>query len=156
MAELDWRFEDAADLVRRDRKRVLAANSAWPLAALVLWLWLRTSAPVVAGVFLGMGLAWGLSLLSAWRAVARSWRSYVAAQFRPLQVELREDGLTWSGPHGSRVLRWDDLSVERLRATWVLRVSGRELAYLPARVLSPAEADRLRQQASPNRNVSIA
>jgi hypothetical protein len=143
MVDFEWRIEDAQDLIRRDQRKALLANSPFPLAAALIALWLRSTAPLVAAVFLGMCMAWTMSLFSVWQSIRRNWRAYVDAQFRPLRVTLRDDGLTWEGPHGSRILRWEGVSVGRVGGTWVLRVGGRELAYLPGRVLSSEDAGQL-------------
>src|SRR5262249_15283392 len=135
MAEFEWRPDDVRDLIRRDLVRSIQLNSAFPVAAALLWLWLRGSSPSLAMVFLGMCIAWAVSLLSGLRVVMQRWRTYVKAQFRPLRVSLRDEGLTWEGPHGSRVLKWEGMSLSRVGTTWVLLVGGQELAYLPARVL---------------------
>jgi hypothetical protein len=149
MAEFEWQPADVRELVHRDRMRVLSANAPYVFGAALFAAWLRTSVPPLACVFLGMCTAWALSLLLLLRTIGKNWRSYVSAQFRPLQVTFRDDGLTWEGPHGSRVLRWDGLSVRQLGTTWVLLIGGRELAYLPGRALSTDEAEQLQRRATP-------
>jgi hypothetical protein len=143
MAEFEWQPDDVRDLVRRDLVRSSQLNGVFPIATALLSLWLRKSWPIAAAVLLGMCIAWTLSLLSGLRSLTGRWQAYVKAQFRPLRVSLRDEGVTWEGPHGSRVLRWEGLSVRRVGTTWVLLVGGQELAYLPARVLTSEEAERL-------------
>lgn len=136
MAEFEWTAKDASDLVRRDRTRVLRQGSPAIVASALVALWLKSSAPGLAALFLGMCVAWVISVWSQIHALGSRWR---VLQIGPLTVELGDQGLTWQGSHGTRVLRWDALEVRRLGATWILLVKGYEAAFLPSRCLSDDE-----------------
>jgi hypothetical protein len=104
-------------------------------ALFALWLW--ASEPPLAAIFVGMFIAWLLSVIlqvfwGPWR-----WR---VLHTGPVQVLVDDVGITWSAPHGSRFLRWEALSVSRLGNTWVVSVHGHEAAYIPARCLDATEA----------------
>ena len=137
MAEFEWIARDASDLVRRDRIRVIQQGSPAIVASGLMALWLNTTAPAWAAVFLGMCVAWVVSVATQVYALPSRWR---ALQAGPLRVEFGEQGLTWVASHGTRLLRCDGLEVRRLGATWILSVRGHEAAFLPSRCLDADES----------------
>lgn len=148
MTEFEWRLEDVRDLVRRSRFQTLEYYSPFSVATAVLAVWFAmVDAPGSAAVLGGMCIAWTASLLWSIRQVGRRWRVYIQTQSRPLRVDLGDEGVTWQAKHGTRCLLWDALSAKRVGRTWALLVGGHEVAYLPARVLSPVDVERLEARA---------
>ena len=150
MGDIDWRREDVGDLVRRDRRLLLQQGSPFVVASAVFGMWLRGTWPIVSGVFLGMSLAWVLSLVSSWRSSSKRWQVYVSAQPQPLTCTVDPLGLSWHAAHGERNLNWSAVLVKRLGRTWLLLVGGHEAAYLPARCLTDSETKILEAQSQRN------
>ena len=143
MAEFEWTAKDARDLVRRDRIRVLQQASPAIVASALVALWLNGQAPWLSALFLGMSVAWVVSVWSQMHTLGSRWK---VLQIGPLTVEFGDQGLTWQGAHGTRVLRWEALQVRQLGATWILLVKGYEAAFLPSRCLSADETRILNER----------
>ncbi len=140
MADLEWQASDSRDLIRRDRRRAWVQGIPFLGLSGLFALWLKRSEPVLAAVFLGVFIAWLLSVaLQIYWAPSR-WR---VLQTGPTRVSFDDLGITWLASHGSRLLRWDRLSVSRCGDTWIISVRGHEAAFIPARCLDANEAGRL-------------
>src|SRR5262252_7983975 len=62
MAELDWQASDSRDLVRRDRTRALLYGLPCLVVSGLFAVWLKRHEPFLAAVFLGMFIAWLLTV----------------------------------------------------------------------------------------------
>ena len=143
MTQFEWAPEDAADLIRRDRGRALRQGSPIILAAGLMALWLRTTAPSWAAVFLGMCVAWALSLATQMKSLRSRWR---ALEMGSMQLDCSDTGLTWVASYGTRVLRWEETKVQQLGATWILLIRGHEAAFIPGRCVNADDEKLLRER----------
>jgi hypothetical protein len=146
MSLIKWEQHDVAGLVRRDRRRTLRQFTPLAVAVGLLAVWTYRSEPVLSGVFGGMFVAWAWSLAWSWRAVGGHWRDFVSAQPKDAEVQVGELCVGWTASYGSRVLRWEGLTVKKVGGAWTLSVQGREAAYLPARCLDAGETETLQKR----------
>jgi hypothetical protein len=76
VAEYEWRDSDPRDLVRRDMVQLLRRGSPAIAASGVLALWLRSTAPRWAAMFLGMSVAWLISVAIQAKDLRARWGPY--------------------------------------------------------------------------------
>jgi hypothetical protein len=140
VAEVEWKASDSHDLIRRDRKTAISQGIPVMAGAALFALWLGKDEADLAAVFVGMFIAWLLSVIVTIVGAPRRWR---VLELGPTRVVFDDLGITWLAPHGSRLLRWDAVSISRLGNTWILSVRGHETAFVPARYLDANESSRL-------------
>jgi hypothetical protein len=90
-----------------------------------------------------MFIAWLLSVIVTIVWAPRRWR---VLELAPSRVVFDDLGVTWLAPYGSRMLRWDAVSIGRLGNTWILSVGGHEAAFIPARCLDATESSQLERR----------
>ena len=146
MSPINWNEGNVAELIWRDRRRVLRQSIPLTLAAALMALWLSRTEPVASAGFVGMFIAWAWSVVWAWRTVRRHWLQFVKAQPVDAEVAIDHTGVSWKASYGSRTLRWDGITVRRMNGIWLFEVAGREVAYLPAHGLEAQEEQELEKR----------
>jgi hypothetical protein len=129
--------DEVAHLFRAAQRRLVVSQSPYPLVSFALAAWAATTWPLAAGVLLGMGVAWGWSLLARLRYLRARYRAYLARPSGTVTFEITPDAVRWQSPVGEGSYRWHALSLEEYGDSVVIRDNDRDLVLLPRRRLSP-------------------
>ena len=104
---------DLEELVRRDLWSEFRQQGLFPLVALVAAAVLVWAHPTLGAIALGMGLAWGYSLVAHLRAIRPHYQLRQGSLAGPLTVKFVEDGVWTDMPAGTGTLRWSQLGAIR-------------------------------------------
>jgi hypothetical protein len=132
-------IDEVGQLFRSARRRLIMAQSPYPLASFVTAAWLAATWPAGAGIVLGMGLAWSWSLVGSLRHIRARYRAYLANPSAVVTFEITSEAVRWQSPVGEGSYRWHAISLEEYGDAFVVRDNDRDLALLPRRVLSPED-----------------
>jgi hypothetical protein len=132
--------DEVATLFRSARRRLVVAQSPYPVVSFAVGLWAATTWPVAGAVVSGMGLAWAWSLVAGLRYLRRRYRAYLARPGEPVTFEITPDSVRWRSLVGEGSYRWQAISLEEYGDAFVIRDNDRDLALLPRSVLSPDDA----------------
>jgi hypothetical protein len=141
---------DLEQLVRRDLWNELRQQGPFPLGALVAAAVLVWIHPLLGAVALGMGIAWGYSLVAHLRAVRPWYRLRQGSLAGPLTVKFVEDGVWTDMATGSGTLRWSELgAIRNYPELFVFEDGdGYECLILPKRHFSAEDLALLQSKAS--------
>lgn len=140
---------DLEELIRRDLWNEVRQQALFPLGALVaaaLLAWFHLSLGAIA---LGMGMAWGYSLVAHLRAIRPRYQMRQGSLAGPLTVEFVEDGVWTEMPAGTGTLRWKQLgAIRNYPGLFVFEdEDGYECLILPKRHFSGEELALLQSKA---------
>ena len=141
---------DLEALVRRDLWSGLRHQGPFPLGALAaatVFVWIH---PILGALALGMGLAWGYSLVAHLRAIRPHYKLRQGSLAGPLTIEFVEDGVWTDMPIGSGTLRWSQLgAIRNYPGLFVFEdPDGYECLILPKRHFSTENLALLHSKAS--------
>jgi hypothetical protein len=142
--------KDLEELIRRDLWNEVRQQGLFPLAALVaaaVLVWVHS---LLGAIALGMGIAWGYSLVVHLRAIRPWYRLRQGSFAGPLTVSFQEDGVRTEMPIGTGMLRWDQLgAIRNYPGLFVFEdQDGYECLILPKRYLSAEDLALLQSKAS--------
>lgn len=140
MATYDLGTEEVAQLFRCARRRILVGQTPYPVASLALAVLLARSSPVAGGVMLGMGLAWGWSLVASLRYLRARYQAYLRRPGGSVSFEIMPEAVRWRNQAGEGMYRWHAISVEAFGDAFVIRDNDRDLALIPKGVLTEGDA----------------
>jgi hypothetical protein len=141
---------DLEELIRRDLWNELRQQGLFPLGALLAAAVLAWFHLLLGAVALGMGLAWGYSVVAHLRAIRPGYQRRQGSLAGPLTIEFVEDGVWTEMPAGTGTLRWNQLgAIRNYPGLFVFEdEDGYECLILPKRHFGAEDLALLQSKAS--------
>ena len=136
--------KDLDDMLNVEVSQILQWHTPFPVAALVVAIWLRASTPGWAALTLGMAIAWLISIIWAVHAIRARYAGYRADTCPSITFNLSPDQIQWSAQgSGSGWMSWDGTVVREQGGMFIVSDGISDIGFLPRRHLSQDEIDIL-------------
>ena len=121
--------------------QVLQWQTPFPVAALVMAIWLRSTTPGWAAVVLGMALAWLISIIWWVHAIRSRYAMYRRGPSPSITFDLSSDRIQWTFADGSGSgwMTWQGVHVREQGGMFIVNDGISDIGFLPRRYLSAEE-----------------
>jgi hypothetical protein len=141
MATFNLDQSDLAAMLNAEVTSVLQWQTPFPVAALVVAFWLRSTTPGLAAVALGMALAWLVSIVWIVQATRSRYAGYRKGPSPTITFTLSSERVSWdiADGGGSGWMTWRGITVREQSGMFIVNDGNSDIGFLPRKYLSPDE-----------------